>query len=185
MSKGNDLTKTYSGMFGNRVVLNEGKRKSKITMPPTRQKPVPTANQVEHYKKMRLSVLYARDAMLDPVLKSMYAAKSRKGLPPYRVAVNDFMKLPVIEQIDATGYQGNPGEIIRVSASDDFKVASVEVEISDSGGKILEKGPCVFTMPYGSYNYRAKTLVSNLPGLVIQATVMDIPGHEGVKSLTL
>jgi hypothetical protein len=185
MSKANDLTKTYSGVFGNRVVVNEGKRKSKITMPLTKPRGKPSVKQVDQRARMKRSAVYAANAMKDPDLRAMYAAKSRKGLPPFRVAANDYLRPPYIHKINASGYYGFPGDKISVTAGDDFGLAGVSVKISDTGNNIIEEGSCVLNMPTGNYDYFVTILVSALPGLVVTAKATDVPGNETELSVTL
>ena len=55
------------------------------------------------------------------------------------VALSDFLNPPKIEEINVMNYTGAPGEIIRVRAWDDFKVASVSITIMRDN-IIIEKG---------------------------------------------
>ncbi|MCX6266823.1 MAG: hypothetical protein NTW16_05625 [Bacteroidetes bacterium] len=183
MSTENDLTKTYSGIFGNQVVLKNRRSKSVMTIPPVKPVKEPSEKQLATRRRLSLAAQYAKDALQDPALREMYAAKSHKS--PYRVAVNDFLRPPYVHLIDASGYHGNPGETISVTAGDDFKLTAVTVKITGSDGVVIESGPCVMVMPTGNYDYVATSPVSNLAGVTITASARDIPGHVTQRSITL
>ncbi|MFZ4564467.1 MAG: hypothetical protein ACOYNU_13890 [Bacteroidales bacterium] len=185
MSTENDLTKTYSGIFGNQVVLKNRRGKSVMTIPPVKPVKEPSEKQKAARRRLSMAAKYANDALLDPALREMYAAKSHKGLPLFRVAVNDFLRRPYVHLIDASGYHGNPGEPISVTAGDDFKLTAVAVKITGSDGVVIESGPCVLVMPTGNYDYVATTAVSNPAGVTITASVRDIPGNLTERSITL
>ena len=185
MKTSEELTKTYSGVFGNQVLLKSRKGQSWITIPPEKTSQVPSAKQVDQRISFKTSHEYARSAMQTPALRAAYAEKSRKGLPPYRVAANDYLTPPRIHQIDASGYDGNPGEMILISATDNFRVVAVNVNIVDPTGTEIEKGVCAYSLPAARYVYTASVFIPDLTGVTIIAEATDTPGHMGVSMITL
>jgi hypothetical protein len=185
MSTNQDLTKSYSGIFGNQVVLKNRRGKSVMTIPPVKPKLTPTDKQVAARERLKLAVQYGRNVINDPALLAEYAAKARKGLPAYRLAVQDYLRPPYVHQVDASGYHGNPGEKIIVVAGDDFKLESVTVRISRPDGSMVEEGACVFNMPAGNYEYTPTVQVTPVAGTVILARAKDTPGNVTELSVTL
>ena len=185
MSTTNELTKTYSGILGNQVVLKSRKGKSTITIPPTKPEKAPSLKQIQLSVMFQCAAQYARNAMQDPVLLAAYTEKSGKGLTPYRVAVNDYLKRPRVHSIVASGYEGNPGDKISITATDNFRVVEVAVQIVDPAGAVIEKGVCAFSLPTGTYEYTATVPVTVLTGVTIIAKATDLPGHTGELAITL
>jgi hypothetical protein len=185
MSTQNDLTKTYGGLLGNTVYVNKGKRKTLLTMPPTKPKPEPSPKQLAVWKRMSLAALHARNARNEPDLWAKYEEKATKKLPAFQVAMRDFLRPPFIQEINVSQYHGKPGDKISVAAGDDFMVKNVTVHIKDPGGNPIEEGPGVFTMPSGQYDYIATRDVDDLTGITITAIATDLPNHSTERSLTL
>jgi len=85
----------------------------------------PSAAQTAHRGRFKLGVLYGRTVLADPVKKAIYEATAKaKGIPVFALTVADFMRAPVVDQIDLSTYTGKAGETIRITASDDFEVAA-------------------------------------------------------------
>jgi len=186
MSTNQQSIKNYSGIFGNQVVLKNRKGKSVMTLPHVKPKVPPTEKQVAVRERLKLAAVYAHNAMKDPALSAMYAAKSgSKGFAPYRLAVFDYLRPPYIHQVDASGYHGNTGEKITVTAGDDFQLSSVTVKISHPDGSLIEEGACVLNMPASNYEYTATVQVAALTGVVILARAIDTPGNLTELSVTL
>jgi hypothetical protein len=55
----------------------------------------------------------------------------------YNVALGDWFHAPVIQRLERRG------KVIRVQATDDAMVASVQVMILDKKGKVVEKGEAI------------------------------------------
>ena len=72
-----------------------------------------------------------------------------------------------------------------VIARDNFKLESVTLKITDSGGNLVEEGDCVLSMPTGNYEYTTGSQVPSLAGVVLLARVKDLPGNVKELSLTL
>ena len=185
MSTTDELTKSYSGIFGNQVVLKNRRGKSVMTMPPRRIKPEPTEKQKKVREELAKAARYAKNMKLNPDLLAIYAERAVKGMPAFRLAMTDYLRHPSVREILTPDYAGQPGNTIHVDAYDDFAVKEVTVEISDSTGRVIEKGTCVIDQVTGSFDYTATVEVPSIAGVVITAQAFDYPGHTGSLSVTL
>jgi hypothetical protein len=143
----------------------------------------PSAAQVAHRERFKLAVLYGHTVLADPAKKAIYEATAKaKGIPVFALTVAHFLRAPLVDQIDLSTYTGKAGESIRITASDDFAVAGVEVTIHDTGGAVLEQGAA--TAADGVWNYVTTT---NLPAgqqVSIEVTATDRPGHKTTRTQT-
>ena len=106
--------------------------------------------------------------------------KNRSEIGGALLRVGDFLNAPVVEQIDVSAYNGKAGDTLRITASDDFEVAGVEVAIHDTGGAVLEHGAA--TAADGVWNY--VTTADLPPGqpVSIEVPATDRPGHKITKT---
>ena len=144
MSKTDELAKAYSGLLGDQVVvMRGGKGRSVVSLAKTRSKRAPSDKQLAVRERLGLAAQYARNAMLDPVLCEMYTKRARTGLPPFRVAAIDYLQPPYIREIDASGYHGGPGDVIRVKAGDKIALAEARAVLKTPDGITVEEAPQV------------------------------------------
>ncbi len=133
----NILTHGLSGMVGDLIVFRQRDGKTIVSSKPEHHGPMSEA-QLQHIQKFQEAVIYAKSVLGDPEKRDAYKHAAKQGQSAYNVALADFLKAPHIEEIDVSGYNGQPGSRIRVRAVDDFKVAEVSVVIQDADGKELE-----------------------------------------------
>ncbi len=50
------------------------------------------------------------------------------------------MRPPTVDSINLDGYRGKLGQVIRVKATDDFRVVEVKVTIRGPAGELIEEG---------------------------------------------
>jgi hypothetical protein len=181
----NDLKKTYSGIFGNQVILKNRKGKTVMTIMPPKPPVKPTINQDIARDRFRRASNFATNILKDPEMLAAYRAKAHNGLTAYNVALRDFFSPPFISKIDASVYHGKPGGKISVTAGDDFKVAGVTVQILSPAGIMIEEGACGFTLPEGTYDYTTTIAVPDLTGITIIARSCDIPGNITRSAISL
>jgi len=181
----NELTKNYSGIFGNQVLLKNRGGRSVMTIPPYRTSKEPTPGQIAVRKRFFDAVSYARTVLQDPEMLAAYTAKAEKGTSAYIVALTDFLRPPWIDQIDTSAYEGKVGDVILVEAGDDFGLEKVRVHIFDSNGITIEKGEGVLIPRLNRYVFTATVDVSDLSGVRVMASVFDFPGHTAESSITL
>jgi hypothetical protein len=180
-TKRKDLTKTYSGIFGNQVVMKSKRGKLIMTIQPPKPVQRPSMKQLEWRRKFRAASNYAKNILKDPERLSFYTSKLRKGLTTYNLALKDILNPPSIQKIDTSGYHGNPGDKIRVTADDIFALVKVAIRIVDANRNMVEEGVCVFSLPTGTYDYSATKVVPDLSRVTVKVTARDMPGNETVK----
>ncbi len=142
----------------------------------------PSAGQLAVRERFKLAAAYARAALADPVSQTLYqTAAQSKGVPLFAFAMGDFLNAPEVQSIDATGYRGRPGDLIKVSATDDFEVVTVDVVIRNAASVVLEQGPA--TLIGGQWTYTATTVAAAGETVMIEATAKDHPSHSGSNAL--
>ena len=185
MSTTDELIKNYSGLLGNLVVVKSRKGKSFITMPVAKVKKAPTEGQITVRQNFIKAARYAKKALLNPDMLAAYTARARQGLPPYIVAMTDFLKPPFVDQVDVSGYAGNPGDKIIVTAGDDFEISSVMVQIFGADDVMIEQGACTLDPISGNYDFTATVELPDLTDVTIVAKATDFPAHSGQMTVTL
>jgi hypothetical protein len=175
--KNNVVTHGLSGTVGGMLVFRQTATGTVVQSPP-RVSGKSTEAQKEHRRKFQRAVLYGKAVAADPARRQEYEAVAhRRNRAPYNVAVADFLHAPEIEVIDVSGYHGQPGDVIRIEATDDFAVKEVKVVITNPDGSIVEEG---FAQP-GALNFEwiYTTVVDNPSpaGDRIEVYASDIPGN--------
>lgn len=163
------LGEMVSRLFRGKVVLACSARKTK------------TSTNRRRASKSRFldAVQYANKQVANPVNKAEYAARiTGSKVSAYAVAMADFFHAPVVSLIDTSAYRGNVGDTIAIAASDDFKVRSVLVAITDGKGRTIEQGEAMPSegMP-DSWRYTARIANTSLPGTKIAVAASDKPGN--------
>jgi hypothetical protein len=90
-----------------------------------------------------------------------------------------------VESIDASQYNGNPGDTIRVFAGDSFRVMQVHVTIKDPNDKPVENGEAVLDAEKNNWVYTATDANAPLAGSTITAVAYDLPGNTAEITITL
>jgi hypothetical protein len=85
------------------------------------------------------------------------------------------MNPPVITAIDLSGYQGRPGNRIRIQATDDFAVVAVRVLIRTSDAQLLAELEAAL-QPDGSW--QATPAVACRPGQHLEVLAFDHAGNQ-------
>jgi hypothetical protein len=105
---------------------------------------VPSEGQLAHREKFRQAAAYGRSALGNETLREFYAeAAERQDKPIFALTVADFMNPPVIGQVDLSPYNGQTGDLILLTATDDFGVENVYVMITNGQGNAVESGEAV------------------------------------------
>jgi hypothetical protein len=136
--------------------------------------------QKANRKRFGEGVRYSKKALLDPEVKRFYGSKMKPGQHELNVAISDYLLKPRIEKIDTSNYKGQPGDTIKVSAFDKYKIAAVIVMILDANGFEIESGMAVEASFNGSGEWIYKALKSSnlwIGGSVV-VRVTDSPGNE-------
>jgi hypothetical protein len=131
---------------------------------------------------------WAKLQLLDPVIKAAYQRACHGHLTPHNIATGDFLHAPLIERIGLESYSGQPGGIIRITATDDFGVVRVNVQIRTVAGETVEEGTAERSLEAGSeepskpgagvWLYASQVQVPVNTTLRIEATASDLPGNK-------
>ncbi len=89
----------------------------------------------------------------------------------------DLQQAPNIDSIDLSGYTGKVDEQIIILATDDFKVISVAVNISNDDGTLVEEGAAVLSATGLNWIYTTTDLNANLSGDKITVEATDTAGN--------
>jgi hypothetical protein len=145
----------------------------------TEKQPGEIANQEEFVR----AVAYAKAVWnSQPDLKAKYDAAARQqGRQGFHLAKADFHLPPKIGDVDLSAYRGNPGDVIRVVATDDFEVKEVLLVLRRLSGEWIEQGAAV--LEDKTWSYRAQTQVTAGETIAVEAIAIDYPGHTANKRL--
>ena len=119
----------------------------------------------------------------EPEAYAVYQTAARlKGKRACDLAKADCSHPPVINELDLSGYTGQPAEAIHIQAIDDFEVRSVRVTIAQLDGALLEDGAAVLDRTSGSWRYLTQVAVPAGQTLMVHITASDQAGNEVTKT---
>jgi hypothetical protein len=119
---GNVVTHGLSGKIGNMLVFRQRAGQTIVSGMPRSSSVKASDLQIAQRRRFQRTVLYADAVTADPEQNEAYAAKAKKGGTARNVAIADFFHAPDIENVDLSGYHGQPGDVIRIEVTDDFAV---------------------------------------------------------------
>ena len=184
--RNNSLVKGISGALGKTVVFKNWQGKVIVANMPAKRRSL-SAKQKASVQRFKAAGRYADSQMANDEAKAEYSKGTRPNKnAPYRVALSDYLNAPVVHYIKAPGYSGTPGDLISIKATDDFKVMTVHVRITNSAGTVLEQGEAVQNQrrPH-MWKYRTTVVNPKVKGTVIKATAYDKPKNQGKGELTV
>ncbi|ULQ55443.1 hypothetical protein KJS94_12400 [Flavihumibacter rivuli] len=133
--------------------------------------------------KLKACLRFARFAMGDPHFRPYYTAAARKPCLPFNMAFLDAYYAPAIPRIDITGYTGQPGDTLRIFATDNLMVYSVRVWIYDRHGLLLETGEAILPPDRKDWVYTVSAANRCIEETSIKVMAMDLPGNQTYKSV--
>ncbi|KIC92288.1 hypothetical protein [Flavihumibacter sp. ZG627] len=179
----NPIMSGMRGRVGNLVFKRRGNKTIVCAAPKTKSKNrKPTIQESIRQDAFYKAAKYAGWAMQNPDLKELYATKARKGRTAGNVAFRDAYLPPEINEINASGYLGKAGDMIRIEAIDDFKVISVKVSIHLANGQLLEEGNAVEDISFCYWIYFISIPNNSLRGTTIQVSAEDLAGNITIRS---
>ena len=138
----------------------------------------PTEGQLAVRNAFRAAASYGRASLADPARRAVYDAVAlAREQPVLSVAIGDFFNPPQVHVVDTSAYKGQVGDKIKVLASDDVEVMSVNIDIRETGGTLIEQGAA--TKISEEWIYTATTAVAPGHPVKITATATDRPGNTG------
>ena len=174
--RNNIITQGLSGLLGDQIVFRKDKTgRTIVAVKPTfGSDRTFNPTQLAHQEAFRNAIAYAKSAKSEPV----YASKAQgTTMSAFNAAVADWFIQPQVLEIDASGWNGQIGQMIRVKAQDDTQVAKVMVVISDENGGVLEQGQAVQADGLW-WAYTSTMAVSAGASPRIVATAQDLPGNR-------
>jgi hypothetical protein len=171
----NKLVDHISGRIGNFIFYQADGQNLSRTVPQVKSER--TAKQKTNSERFLAAQKYAGTALQDPAVKAAYKAACRGHQNPRNLAIRDAMRPPVVEWIDLSGYTGKPGQIVRVKATDDFRVVEVKVTLRGPGGELIEEGVAVVGSAQGEWRYTSTAEVAPGQSVLVLAVARDNPGN--------
>jgi hypothetical protein len=178
---------SVSAMLGHEVLVRNVRGQYIVTNRPIRKQRMPSPGQVSRRDKFKSAAQYASRQIAREESAELYASGiTAKKRTAYLVALTDFLNAPEVKEIDARNYQGHEGDIIRISATDDFRVTSVELTIINPRGEIIENGEAVQDKRHvNTWNYKTTMANPERTGTIIRSKAFDRPGNSGEREIVL
>jgi len=145
-----------------------------------------TPAQIAHRERFGQAVAYSKFALADPGTRAVYdAAEEQKDIPAFALAIGDFLNVPTIGTVDVSTYTGLVGSKIGIVTHDDIGVVTVDVNLTDDGGTVLESGQAV-EQPAGTghWTYTAQSAAPSETTVQVRVTAKDRPGGTAVQTAT-
>lgn len=186
-SENNLFTFGLRGMVGKQMVFRN--RKGQITVSKRPCSPnMRTPKQKVYSERFKEAAIYAKSVLADEEICKIYREKTLhpgKIINAYNLAIGDYMKGPVIEKVNPNEYTGRPGERIVVSATDNFEVREVTVEIRQRGGMLVEKGNAFPNENGMEWEYMTQLVNTQPTGSIVTAYAFDRPGNITTKEMVI
>ncbi|MDJ0364569.1 hypothetical protein QMK33_05345 [Hymenobacter sp. H14-R3] len=102
----------------------------------------PSAAQQQHQTDFKAAAAYGREQQGSAEGRAYYqpyVQPARFG-SVYSMALSDFSKPPQLLVVEADGYRGQAGAVLRVRAHKPCGVVAVQVRVLDKAGQVLEHG---------------------------------------------
>jgi hypothetical protein len=175
------LNPAFEGMSGQlgEMVFRELRGETIISRKPTLSGE-PTIDQVAQRERFKQAVAYGKSALANADTRALYeTAAKTKDMPIFALTVADFFNAPVIDNVDLSAYNGQAGNLITISARDDFGVVKVHVSITDDASDVIESGEAVLTS--GSWVYTVTEAVAAGTNVTVNVVATDRPGGTVVS----
>ena len=141
----------------------------------------PTPEQIAQRERFKQAAAYGKSALAVAGTRALYEEAARsKNMPVFAVTIADFLNAPVIDTADLSTYTGQPGDVIRISARDDFGVVAVHVSIMNGSGVAVESGNAV--PDAGGWVYTATQTLTSGTNAIVNVVATDRPGGTAVIS---
>lgn len=168
----------YRGSFG-RLVFKKYRGRTIVA-----KKPVVTAEpsqaQVNHRIRFKEAAAFGKFAQDDPMHRAFYEPIARaREVTIYTVAVQDYLRKPVIKPLDLLHYRGQIGDPIEIQATDEVGIVDLQVRIDSNEGVLIETGKAVESAPgTGRWTYTATTVIPYGTIVFIEVVALDHAGNR-------
>jgi hypothetical protein len=179
----NTLIGIFHGKLGGMVFVRRSEGEVLVRRRPVRVAPF-TAGELANQQQHRQALAYVTRIRQDPALYAPYqaAAKIRRKRA-CDLAYADFRYPAQVNEVDLTAYSGQPGQVIRIQATDEFQVRAVGVAVAQLDGTLLEQGAALPAEDGAEWRYTAQAAA--LPGqvLTVQITASDLAGNVTTRKV--
>lgn len=178
----NPVMERIRGRIGGLVFKRSFGTTSVSALTDSTHEPSPAQQQIQ--EQFKLAATYGRSVLADPARRPFYEAIARaRNVPLFSVMMGDYLKPPVVAEVDVSRYRGQPGDPVRILATDDVDVVSVHVVIRDAADAVVEQGAAILDRE--SWLYTATTAPAAGEPLTITVVATDRPGNEGTKAVAV
>lgn len=188
MSKRKDKTEV-STLFGDSVSVRKVNNRVVVKNRPKRsgKKSKLSKNEIAQRERFQQASRYASAVQHDEELNALYAARKRgKHESAYTVALADFHNVPTISAIVVNEREVAGKDEIEVTASDDFMVVRVSVEIRAADNTLIEKGEATQTKSNRTDGWFYIPVAQPAQkGMKIIAAAYDRPGNKTVREIVV
>jgi hypothetical protein len=141
-----------------------------------------TANQLAFRLRAKEASAYIKARMKsDALFSERYTRLAKRGHTAFLTAYADYMKPPIIHEVNISLYNGQVGDLITVRATDTFGVESVSVKITDVNGNLIESGQALFANPTPNWTYVVQNHNSDVIGSTIEIVASDFSGASTLQ----
>lgn len=173
------------GMLGNVVVYRQFRGQTLLCNRPEKRNTI-TPHQQRMKTRFLEAVAFAKKQIADPVTKALYQpGPESKFTSAYAAALADYLKRPVIDDVDVSCYKGDDGDAIVVTASDVAPTLTVMVSVVDAHGSVIEQGEAITAIRTNRYVFKVSKRNDFIKGSTIRVTVRDRPGNVVERELRL
>lgn len=175
-----------SAAFSSNVVVRKYRNQT-IVSAVTRPRKSNSTNRKKVNDKFKDANQWAKKILEQPEFRSLYEKGVNSRLSnPHTVAVSDYLVPPVIHYINLKEFQGKIGDIIRIKATDNFRVKEVYINILDPKGKQIENGYAVqYPRKPSMWIYQLTAEYPDLTAIEVCASARDLPGNVAEMSVRL
>ncbi|MCB2408711.1 hypothetical protein [Hymenobacter lucidus] len=178
----NALTQGLSGKVLGLVFRRHANGSVSVGDAPRPSSKPPTEGALAQRQRFQQAAFYGRAVQQDPALKAAYETGVDVNTnSSYVVAVADYLAAPSIRHVDFNAYNGKPGDVITVQATDNFAVAEVRVRIQNPDGTLVEEGPALPDPDGFTFRFTASVSNSSLDGDKITVIAADRPGNQTMQ----
>lgn len=174
----NPTIEEYRGSIG-RLVFKKVRGRTVVS-----KKPVVTAEpsqaQLNQRIRFKEAAAFGKFAQDDPMHRAFYEPIARaREVTVYTVAVQDYLRKPVIKPLFLSEYKGRVGDPILIHATDEVGILDLQVTIDSNEGVLIESGKAVESAPgTGRWIYEATTAIPYGTDIFIDVVALDHAGNR-------
>ncbi|WP_295124859.1 hypothetical protein [uncultured Chitinophaga sp.] len=172
----NVISSGATGKFAGQVVVRKRYGQIEITKVPCKRPGKGTeAQEAERQRWKTANDYYRKQVKFDKQRSALYKSGIPLGWNVQNRSVSDFYHAPQITHVDTTAYKGYRGDVIRITATDDFMVERVRVNVYNTNDELVEDGYAL-KGEGDEWLYRARC--NSKGGGRIEIVANDMPGNE-------